>query len=66
MKWFWWNASRGDVLGVLIVIAVIGVLVFALTRGPDMRHNVDASFGPDWECTPQPMGGPTCIKKPAR
>ena len=62
MKWFWWNASRGDVIGVLLVIAVVGVLVFALIRVPG-RPDSHPGFGPDWECTSHPLGDPTCIKK---
>jgi hypothetical protein len=65
MKWFWWNASRADVIGVLVVIVAIGLLVVALVRVP-VWQNASAGFGPDWECTAQTRGGPTCIKKPAK
>jgi hypothetical protein len=65
MKWLWWNASRGDVIGVLFVMLVLGLLVFVAIR-PSAPQNTNAGFGPDWDCTPQGQGGPTCIKKPGR
>jgi hypothetical protein len=66
MKWFWWNASRADVMGVAIAVALIGLVAVVLMRGPDMQQGTNAGFGPDWECTAQAQGGPTCIKKPSK
>jgi len=33
---------------------------------PSPLRNLNAGFGPEWECTPQAKGGPTCIKKIGR
>jgi hypothetical protein len=66
MKWPQLNASPAEVLGVLFAIFLIGIVAVVLTRPTDMQRRANAGFGPDWECTPQAKGGPTCIKKPGR
>jgi hypothetical protein len=66
MKWPQLNASRAEVFGVLFALTLIGIVAVVLTHATDMQQKANAGFGPDWECTPQAKGGPTCIKKPGR
>jgi hypothetical protein len=66
MNWLRWNPDRGGVLRLLLLLAiVVGVFAVIMTYVPDIQQRgANAGFGPDWDCTVQPKGGPTCIKKP--
>lgn len=53
----------------MLVPAIIAITIFAavVIYHPFLpQQNAGAGFGPDWECTPQPAGEPTCIKKIGR
>jgi hypothetical protein len=60
MRWPHWYPTRADILGILFVLVVICVFVFAVT-GSNHRAT---GFGPDWDCQVMPKGDPVCIKKP--
>ncbi len=62
MKWPQWYPTRADVIGVLFVVALLGVVAVAAIKGPQQRTN-NAGFGPDWDCTAVPNSEPICIKK---
>jgi hypothetical protein len=50
----------------MLMSAIIAVAIFAavVIHYPFLpQRNAGAGFGPDWDCTPQPSGEPTCIKK---
>jgi hypothetical protein len=69
MKWLQWTPDRNGIVGgVLGILAILGVLGFLMIYLPPhtQQSGVNAGFGPDWECTAQPRGGPTCIKKLAK
>jgi hypothetical protein len=59
-----WILSRGDVLGALFVLALLGLMAFIFVRYPNFK--AATGFGPDWECTSVPKGEPICVKKAAR
>jgi hypothetical protein len=67
-KWLQWNPDRNGTIRLLLILAaILGVFAAVVTYAPDIQcRGATAGFGPDWECTPQPQGGPVCIKKPAR
>jgi hypothetical protein len=62
MDWLRWHLenSKGLILAAALVAAMLIVFV---VFPPNFRSGGANSFGPDWECTPQIQGGPTCIKK---
>jgi hypothetical protein len=65
---FHWNPDRAGIVWML-VSAVIAVAIFAavVIYYPFLpQRNAGAGFGPDWDCTPQLSGSPTCIKKIGR
>src|SRR5229473_2755316 len=65
MKWPQWYPTRADVMGILFVVALLCFFAAAAVLGPQQRTNAtNAGFGPDWDCTVVPQGGPICIKKP--
>jgi hypothetical protein len=62
----WLRAQFGQhkamILGTLRVVAFL-LIGFGLIPGFMQQNPTTAGFGPDWECTAQGYGGPTCIKK---
>jgi hypothetical protein len=60
-----WNPDRAGTLWLLAAaIAIIAVFAAVMIAFPfAQQQNAGAGFGPEWDCTPQPRGGPTCIKK---
>jgi hypothetical protein len=64
MKWPYLPLSRGDVLGIAFVVAVLGIVAagFAIyPRNPFQMNN--AGFGADWDCTNPGHGEPVCVKR---
>jgi hypothetical protein len=59
-----WVPKRGDVLGVVFGLVVLGLMAFIFVRYPNFR--AATGFGPDWDCTSVPKGEPICVKKVAR
>jgi hypothetical protein len=66
MRWPGWYPTRSEILGVLFAVVIIGICAVVMVHAPDIQQGANAGFGPDWVCTPQAQGGPTCIKKPSR
>jgi hypothetical protein len=68
MNWFRWTSDRNSILGVVFAVLMIGAALLAsvvhFSNGGLRRTNW--GFGPDWECTAQAKGEPTCIKKLGR
>jgi hypothetical protein len=62
MRFIRWQ--RGDVLGALFVLAVLGLLLFTYIQFPGFKGAT--GFGPDWDCMSVPNGEPICAKKVAR
>jgi hypothetical protein len=54
-----WGRHKAAIFVALLVAAALAASVWY----PASIKNTGAGFGPDWECTPQAQGGPTCIKK---
>jgi len=68
MKWLQWNPDRNGWIGAIFAL-VVSVCAFAwlMIYIPDFQQRrANAGFGPEWDCTAQPKGDPTCIKKPGR
>jgi hypothetical protein len=64
MRWPRWYLKRGDVIGVLLVLLVLGLVAFRFYLFPKSAEpDAGTGFGPDWDCTPVPNGQPTCIKR---
>src|SRR5258708_37505255 len=68
MKWLQWTPDRNGIIGVvLLLLAIVSVFAFAMIYLPNVQQRTaNASFGPDWVCTPQAMRGPICILLPGR
>jgi hypothetical protein len=62
MEWLRWHIEGNIVAVVLAVLIVAAVAVVAVFVSPGRSDNANG-FGPDWECTDHPQGGPTCVKK---
>jgi hypothetical protein len=47
------------------LIVAVGLTLLLSVQPSDRPLGINSSFGfgPEWECTPHPMGEPTCIKK---
>jgi hypothetical protein len=45
------------------IIAAGFAVVWFMLPPSDRLLRANNGFGPDWECTAQPKGEPTCIKK---
>jgi hypothetical protein len=61
MKWPHWYPTWADRIGILFVVALLGVVAAAAVMGPQQRTN--SGFGPDWDCKVVPQSEPICIKK---
>ena len=61
MNWPWPPLDRGDVAGILMVIAIVGILLFVFAEFPDAGRM--SGFGPGWDCAFPGQGDPVCIKK---
>jgi hypothetical protein len=61
MKWPHWYPTWADMIGILFVVALLGVVAAAAVMGPQQRTN--SGFGPDWDCKVVPQSEPICIKK---
>jgi hypothetical protein len=67
MNWPRWNPDlAGNARTLLLLAILLGVVGAALILLPSPMRNFYAGFGPEWECTPQAKGEPTCIKKISR
>jgi hypothetical protein len=63
-----WTPDRAGTLW-LLAATIIAIAIFAtvMIYYPfAQQQNAGAGFGPEWDCTPQAKGGPTCIKKIGR
>ena len=64
MRRFLWNPDIASnwraLLLLLVLVGLVGASVVFF--GVPFRSS-NAGFGPEWDCTPQAKGGPTCIKK---
>ena len=61
MDWFRWPLEQHKAVifaAVLIAAALVAYVLF-----PIKNDGTANGFGPDWECTHQGQGGPTCVKK---
>jgi hypothetical protein len=64
MNWPRWNPDlAGNARTLLLVLVLLVVVGAAFILLPSPLRNFYAGFGPEWECTAQAKGGPTCIKK---
>jgi hypothetical protein len=55
---------RGDIVAILLGIALIGGFVVAAFKTPwGWRHNW--GFGPEWTCINTGKGDPICFKQPS-
>jgi hypothetical protein len=61
MEWLRWHLEHNKALIVVAVLMGAALIAASLFDIPGRANS--AGFGPDWECTSHPQGGPTCIKK---
>ena len=67
MRRFRWHPDLADnVRTLLLVVVIVGLLGAGLVFFGIPFRNSNAGFGPEWECTPQAQGEPTCIKRVGR
>jgi hypothetical protein len=60
MEWLRWHIGQHK--GLILGLVLLAALLVAIVLFP-AKQNTNWGFGPDWECTAQGQGGPTCIKK---
>ncbi len=63
MKWSWSGPARGDVLAIVMLVAI--VVGFAIAAIGYRGWGRATGFGPDWDCHDVGKGDPVCVKKPA-
>ena len=56
----WPYLRRGDVAGILFMVAVFAVLVLLLLFFPRRERNF--GFGPEWQCAGMEQGDPICVR----
>jgi hypothetical protein len=61
MHWLRWQLAQHK--AALFIAALIGTVLVVAVLFPPRYDGASRGFGPDWECTAQGQGGPTCIKK---
>lgn len=50
----------------LLAVVLVGLIGVAVVFLGVPYFSPNAGFGPEWDCTAQAQGGPTCIKKVGR
>jgi hypothetical protein len=64
MDWLRWHfAQHKTVIFAAVCVIVFFLVAFILFPVQMQQNTTAAGFGPDWECTAQGQGGPTCVKK---
>jgi len=64
MDWLRWHLGpHKAVIFTVALIAAAFVILWSVAPPNDGLLRANNGFGPDWDCTAQPKGGPTCIKK---
>jgi hypothetical protein len=61
----WPYLTRGDIGGVVLLIVILGGVLFASIKGPQISQKTNYGFGPEWVCASPGKGGPICVKHPA-
>ena len=56
---------RGDWLGILLVIALLGGFGALAVTGY-LRLSPNRGFGPDWNCSDVGQGDPVCVNPPRK
>jgi hypothetical protein len=54
--------KRGDIVGIVLVIAFLGAALFGSLVLPDVARNINFGFGPEWDCFSSGYGDPVCVK----
>jgi hypothetical protein len=62
IEWLRWRLE-GNVLAVVCAVLIAIAIAWLAISGVSFRRDDANGFGPDWECTDHPRGGPTCIKR---
>jgi len=64
MRRFLWNPDlAGNWRALLLVVVLVGLVGASVVFFGVPYLSPNAGFGPEWDCTAQAKGGPTCIKK---
>ena len=61
----WPYLTRGDIGGIVLLIVILAVVLFASVKGPQLSQRMNYGFGSDWVCASPGKGGPICVKHPA-
>ena len=60
--------KRKDIIIICVVAAIVCLFVTIALVGSASSNRphgpFNFGFGPGWDCTPMPFGGPVCIKRP--
>lgn len=57
----WPYFRQGDILGIIIMAAVLAVVVFVALFFPRLGQQ-NFGFGPEWQCVRMEKGDPICVK----
>jgi hypothetical protein len=65
MDWLRWHLGPHKAVIIAALIVAVGLTLLLSVQPSDQPLSISSGFGfgPEWECTPHPMGEPTCIKK---
>jgi hypothetical protein len=61
MHWPWPPPTRGDVLGIVLVIFFVVVAAIGFIVKPFPLRSF--GFGPEWDCVYSPSSEPICVKR---
>ena len=67
MRWWWLPSTRGDILGILLVLLFIAAAAIGFAVRPFPLYKPgsgpDFGLGSDWDCVYVPKGEPICVKR---
>ncbi len=62
MQWPWFPPNWGDIIAIVLGVAIAIALILSVTVGPHFRPNSNSGFGPQWNCIHIPQSDPICFK----
>jgi len=63
MEWLRWHLGPHKAVIVTVGLIAAAFVVWWSVAPSAGLLRANNGFGPDWDCTAQPKGGPTCVKK---
>jgi hypothetical protein len=64
MKWPWPVPGMRDILGIVALVALVGLFAVVHVGFPNVGVVSNHGFDPEWDCSNVARGGAVCTKKP--